>query len=259
MTALPSTMLAIEISSPGGPEVLRPVRRPLPVPGAGEVLIQVAAAGVNRPDVLQRGPLSAAARRLRPPGLEVAGTVVAIGAGRRRAGASATRCARSSPAAATPSTASPRRRSACRSRAASMSSRPRRCPRRSSPCGPTSSSAGGSQPGETLLVHGGASGIGTTAIQMAQRARRARSSPRPARPRSAPRARRSAPNARSTTGREDFVAGVREAPAGRGVDVILDMVGGDYLPRNLALLRAEGGSSRSRSCRAARPSSTSPP
>src|SRR5215475_65406 len=77
---LPSTMTAIEISEPGGPEVLRPVSRPMPVPGMGEVLIQVAAAGINRPDVLQRKghyPPPPGASDI--PGLEIAGTVVACG------------------------------------------------------------------------------------------------------------------------------------------------------------------------------------
>ena len=82
MTALPATMTAIEITEPGGPEVLRPATRPMPTPGAGEVLIQVAAAGINRPDVMQRqGEYPPPAGASDIPGLEVAGTVAAVGLG----------------------------------------------------------------------------------------------------------------------------------------------------------------------------------
>src|SRR5215471_9481742 len=82
MTALPATMTAIEISEPGGPDVLKPASRPLPLPGAGEVLIHVAAAGINRPDVMQRqGSYPPPPSASDIPGLEVAGTVVAVGLG----------------------------------------------------------------------------------------------------------------------------------------------------------------------------------
>src|SRR5690242_21313200 len=82
MTALPATMTAIEIAEPGAPEVLKPGSRPLPLPGAGEVLIQVAAAGVNRPDVMQRhGSYPPPAGASDIPGLEIAGKVVAVGLG----------------------------------------------------------------------------------------------------------------------------------------------------------------------------------
>ena len=80
--ALPQTMTAVEISTPGGPEVLKPVTRPVPTPAAGEILIRVKAAGVNRPDALQRAgayPPPPGASDL--PGLECAGTVAALGAG----------------------------------------------------------------------------------------------------------------------------------------------------------------------------------
>src|SRR5215469_3766512 len=82
MTALPATMTAIEITEPGGPEVLKQASRPMPRPGSGEVLIQVAAAGVNRPDVMQRqGSYPPPPGASDIPGLEVAGTVVAVGFG----------------------------------------------------------------------------------------------------------------------------------------------------------------------------------
>ena len=80
--ALPDMMAAIEISTPGGPEVLQPCQRPVPVPGEGEVLVKVAAAGVNRPDVVQRmGLYPAPPGASDLPGLEISGTVVAIGSG----------------------------------------------------------------------------------------------------------------------------------------------------------------------------------
>ena len=82
MTALPATMTAIEITEPGGPEVLKPASRPMSLPGAGDVLIQVAAAGVNRPDVMQRqGSYPPPPGASDIPGLEVAGKVVAVGLG----------------------------------------------------------------------------------------------------------------------------------------------------------------------------------
>ncbi len=109
----------IEIAEPGGPEVLRLAERPDPVPAAGELLIDVVAAGVNRPDVLQRqGAYPPPPGASDIPGLEVAGHVAAVAAGVRRTGAWATRCARWSLAAATPAAASRRRRSACRCRRA---------------------------------------------------------------------------------------------------------------------------------------------
>ena len=82
MTSIPSSMTAIEITTPGGPDVLKPLTMPTPAPGAGEVLIKVAAAGVNRPDVLQRiGAYPPPPGASEIPGLEVAGEVVALGEG----------------------------------------------------------------------------------------------------------------------------------------------------------------------------------
>ena len=181
--------------------------------GAGEVLIRVAAAGVNRPDVMQRqGPLPAAARRERLPGLEVAGVIES-----RRATASAdwrvgdARVRAGLRAAATRRTASHRRRSACRSRAAGLGDRrgdPRDLLHRLDQCvrpRPACSA------GETALFHGGASGIGTTAIQLAAARGVARLRDGRLR-REVPRVRSSsAPSARSTTATEDFVEVVRRA------------------------------------------------
>ena len=230
-------MIAIEIREPGGPEVLTPVERPRPAAGDGEVLIRVAAAGVNRPDVLQRlGRYPPPPGASDIPGLEVAGTIDAVGAGGAATGASATRCARSWPAAATPSIAPRRRRSVCPCRAGSTSSTPRRFPKRSSPCGPTCSSAAGSQPARSILVHGGSSGIGTTAIQLA-RALGARVFATAGTAEKCAACERLGAERAINYRETDFVAAVKEPTGGRGVDVVLDMVGGDYLQRNIDVAR----------------------
>ena len=155
---------------PGGPEVLVPVERPTPTPGGGGSADQVAARRCQPArrvsaarDAIRRRQASPTFRvsRCRARSSEVA-------RGRSRASASATPSARLSPAAVTRSTASRRRRSVCPCRAASIWSPRRRFPRRSSPSGPTCSSAAGLQAGESILIHGGSSGIGTTAIQLAR-------------------------------------------------------------------------------------------
>ena len=113
MSSTPETMTAVAITTPGGPEVLKPASMPTPKPGPGQILVKVAAAGVNRPDVAQRmGAYPPPPGHSPLPGLEIAGTVAQAGAGvtRWKAG---DRCARWSTAAAMPSTASPRRRRRC--------------------------------------------------------------------------------------------------------------------------------------------------
>lgn len=236
---VPELMTVIEITGPGGPETLAATRRPVPQPAPGEVLIQVAAAGVNRPDCLQRQgsyPPPPGASDL--PGLEVAGTVVAVGEGvvnwqvgdavcaLLTGGGYAEYCVAPAPqclpvpagftlqqAAALPETFF--------TVWSNVFDRARL------------------QPGESLLVHGGTSGIGTTAIQLA----RALGS-----------------RVFATVGgsekvqpcldlgvervinyrEEDFVQVIKEATHNQGVDVILDMVGGDYVQRNLSALAVEG-------------------
>lgn len=239
VSAVPETMQAIEIAAPGGPEVLRPVRRPTPVPGPRDVLIAVTAAGVNRPDVLQRQgryPPPPGASDL--PGLEVAGRVVATGedvvewkhgdvvCALVAGGGYAEYCAAPAPqclavpapldlvaAAALPETVF--------TVWTNLFERARL------------------SAGETLLVHGGASGIGTTAIQLA-RAYGARVFATAGTPEKCAACEGLGAERAVDYRREDFVAVVKERTAGRGVDVILDMVGGDYLPRNLALLAVDG-------------------
>jgi putative PIG3 family NAD(P)H quinone oxidoreductase len=230
---------AVEVAQPGGPEVLRVVERPMPQPGLGEVRIRVAAAGLNRPDVMQRQgryPPPPGAPDI--PGLEAAGTVDALGedAGPWRAGDAV--CAL---------VAGGGYAEACLAPAPQCLPLPRGFSMVEAAAVPETFftvwhnvfERGRLAAGETLLVHGGSSGIGTTAIQLA-RASGARVFA------TAGSAEKCAACARLGADRainykdEDFVGVVKAATAGRGVDVILDMVGGDYLPRNLACLAVEG-------------------
>jgi putative PIG3 family NAD(P)H quinone oxidoreductase len=231
-------MTAIEIREPGGPEVLVPASRPVPSAGPGEVLIKVAAAGVNRPDVLQRKggyPPPPGASDI--PGLELAGQVVALGEGAERwtlgdretalvaGGGYAEYC--SAPAAQ----CLPIPEGLDLAEAAAL-------PETFFTVWSNVFDRGGLQAGESFLVHGGSSGIGTTAIQLA----RAFGSRVFATAGSAGKCRaceelgaERAINYRE----EDFVEVVKAATDG-GVDVILDMVGGDYIPRDIKALAPVG-------------------
>jgi putative PIG3 family NAD(P)H quinone oxidoreductase len=232
-------MICVEISEFGGPEVLRPVERPDPVPGPGEVLIQVAAAGVNRPDVMQRrGAYPPPPHASDIPGLEVSGTIAALGPGVTTlregdqvcalvtGGGYATRCLAPAPqclpvpdgidmvsAAAIPETYFT--------------------------VWSNVFDRGRLRAGETALFHGGSSGIGTTAIQLAA-ARGARvfataGSEEKCRACEALGASH-AINYRTT----DFVEATRALTERRGVDLILDIMGGSYTPRNLSALAVDG-------------------
>ena len=236
---LPAQMHAVEIAAPGGPEALVPCRRPVPEPGHDEVLIRVRAAGINRPDVMQRQgqyPPPPGASDL--PGLEVAGEVVRAGPGVDRFAAGD---------AVTALVAGGGYAEYCVAPDAQVLP---------VPDGVSVVDAGGLpetfftvwtnvfergrlRAGETLLVHGGASGIGTTAIQLAA-ARGARvfataGSDDRARACEALGAERGI-NYRT----EEFVAVVRDGTGGAGADLVLDMVGGAYFARNLEALRVEG-------------------
>lgn len=236
---LPETMRCIEISAPGGPEVLRPATRPVPQPGPGEVLIRVAAAGINGPDIYQRKglyPPPPGASDL--PGLEVAGTIVALGAGVSRwregdrccalltGGGYAEFCTAPEPqclpipgdlgmveSAALPETFF--------TVWSNVFERARLAP------------------GESLLVHGGAGGIGTTAIQMASRLGH-RVFTTAAGPEHCTRLVALGATRAIDYLTEDFVGVVKDATGGAGVDVILDIVGGDYVARNIAALARDG-------------------
>jgi putative PIG3 family NAD(P)H quinone oxidoreductase len=229
----------IEIEEPGGPEVLRPAERPDPEPAAGELLIDVVAAGVNRPDVLQRqGAYPPPPGASDIPGLEVAGRVAAVGPGVSgwrtgdqvcalvAGGGYASRCA--APAAQ----CLPVPAGLTLIEAAAM---PETC----FTVWTNVFERGGLRAGETALFHGGTSGIGTTAIQLAvARGARAIATAGSDEKCAACLALGAdhAINYRTT----DFVAAVLAHTGGRGVDVVLDIMGGAYVARNLAALAMDG-------------------
>ena len=231
-------MRAVEIAAPGGPEQLRLVERPIPVPGYGEVLVRVAAAGVNRPDVLQRMgayPPPPGASDL--PGLEIAGTVVAAGdsaaqlVGSRvcalvAGGGYADYCV------APAGTCLPVPEVLRMTEAAAM-------PETLFTVWVNLFERGFAADGDTVLVHGGTSGIGTMAIKLGnlfglEVIVTCGSDAKCAAARDIGAA--LAINYKAT----DFVAAVQEATSGRGVAVVLDMIGGDYVARNLACLADDG-------------------
>lgn len=243
MTQVPTEMLAIEITRPGGPEVLRPVRLPVPRPGAGEILIKVAAAGVNRPDLLQRqGRYPAPAGASPIPGLEVAGTVVALGDSGEGNGAS-WRIGDT----VTALVAGGGYAEYCIAPAVQALPVPAPLSLIEAACLPETFFTVWSNlfdrarlaVGESVLIHGGASGIGTTAIQLAHRfgARVFATAGGTDRCRACERL---GATRAFDYHQVDFLPAVLEATGGRGVDVILDMVGGDYVQRNLSALAVEG-------------------
>lgn len=232
---LPDTMRCIEITAPGGPEVLRLARRPLPVPQAGEVLIRLHHAGVNRPDALQRaGAYDPPKGASDLPGLEGAGEVVACGAG---AGLEpGTRvCALLPGGGYADYAVAPA--SHCLPIPAGMDMRAAAClPETFFTVWSTVFERGGLTAGERFLVHGGSSGIGTTAIQLAHAFGARVFATAGSAAKCAACTRLGAERAIDYSA-EDFVEILR---AEGGADVILDMVGGDYLPRNLRALAEDG-------------------
>ncbi len=248
--SLPDNMICIGISEPGGPEVLKPETRPLPKPGPGEVLIRVAAAGINRPDLMQRQGLYPAPPGASDiPGLEVAGTIAARGEGANlwnegdavaallTGGGYAEYCL------ADEGCCLPAPKGLSMTEAAGL-------PETFFTVWTNVFERARLRPGETFMVHGGSSGIGTAAIQIASRL--------------GARVIATAGNAEKCRAclelgaeravnyvDEDFVAAAKEFTApkgggeggpkkGKGVDVILDMVGGDYIQRNIKALATEG-------------------
>ena len=232
-------MMAIEITKPGGPEVLVPAERPMPTPASGDVLIQVAAAGVNRPDTMQRAgryPPPPGASDI--PGLEIAGTIVDVGAATTGWHTGDRVCALVSGGGYAEFCVAPARQ--CLPVPSGMDfTHAAAIPETFFTVWANVFELGRLQPGESILVHGGSSGIGTTAIQLA----RALSSRVFTTAGSAEKCAACeqlgaelAINYRET----DFVAAIQSATGGKGVDVVLDMVGGDYLPRNLEVLAMDG-------------------
>lgn len=236
---LPTSMNAIAIREPGGPDVLESVQRPVPVPGDGELLVRVAAASVNRPDVLQRqGRYSPPPGTSDLPGMDIAGTVVAAGPDTPRFREGNTLCALVAGGGYAEYCIAPEAQ--CLPIPAGLDFiGAAALPETVFTVWANVFEAGKLQPGETLLVHGGSSGIGTTAIALA----RAFGASVFATAGSEEKCRACVDLGASRAinyKEEDFAAAVHEATEGCGVDVILDMVGGDYTPRNVASL-ATGG------------------
>ena len=239
MENLPAQMTAVAISKPGGPEVLVPETRALPVPGAGEVLVRVMSAGVNRPDVAQRSgsyPPPPGASDL--PGLEIAGEVVAVGEGAVRHKIGDTVMSLTAGGGYAEYCVAPDAQAMTVPKALSIIEAGA-MPETLMTVWHNVFERGGLKSGETLLIHGGSSGIGTMAIQLAKAF---------------------GANVIATVGgqdkadaclklgadrainykTEDFVAEVKAATGGKGVELILDMVGGDYIDRNYEAAAIDG-------------------
>ena len=239
MASPPSRMTAIAIRAPGGPEVLVPEERPVPQPGAGEVLVKVTAAGVNRPDVMQRQglyPPPPGASDI--PGLEMAGEVVALGSGATRfktgdkvaalvaGGGYAEYC----PVHETNALPAPPTLSLIEAAA---------IPETFFTVWHNAFERGRLKSGETLLVHGGTSGIGTTAIQLAK-AFGAHVITTAGSAEKCEACRKLGADVAVNYRTEDFVAATKTATGGKGAELILDMVGGDYIERNYEAAGVEG-------------------
>ncbi len=232
-------MRAIEISAPGGPEVLRVTQRPVPTPAANEVLIEVAAAGVNRPDVLQRKggyPPPPGASDI--PGLEVAGTIVAAGAGANTWKTGDRVCALVTGGGYAEYVAAPAPQCLAIPRGLTLVEAAG-LPETFFTVWVNVFERAGLKASETLLIQGGSSGIGVTAIQMA-RAFGHRVFVTAGSAEKCTACEKLGASRAINYRTEDFVAVVKELTGGKGVDVILDMVGGDYVPRELACLADDG-------------------
>ena len=232
-------MKCIQISKPGGPEVLVPAERPTPTPKANEILVKVAAAGVNRPDILQRmGKYAVPPDASDLPGLEIAGEVAACGADVKlwkvgdkvcalvHGGGYAEYCV-------TPEVqALPMPKGLSALEAASL-------PETFFTVYSNVYDRAHLAPGESLLVQGGSSGIGVTAIQMASALGNRVFATAGSDEKCAACVKLGAEKAINYR-TQDFAAEIKAATGGKGVDVILDMVGGDYVPRELKSLADEG-------------------
>ncbi len=239
MSDLPATMTAIEVSEPGGPEALKPVEQPLPSLGAGELLIKVAAAGINRADILQRrGFYPPPPGAPNTPGLVAAGTIAALGAGVSGFAVGDEVCCLLAGGGYAEYCTAPA---------------PQVLP---IPGGLSMIEAGavpetfftvwtnvfdqaGLKSGERFLVHGGSSGIGTTAIQLAHAFGAETYATAGSAEKLAACEKLGAKRAINYR-EEDFVAVIKDATSGEGVDVILDMVGGEYVQRNFEALAIGG-------------------
>jgi putative PIG3 family NAD(P)H quinone oxidoreductase len=239
MASVPETMTAIEIATPGGPDVLKPKSMPTPKPGAGQILVKVAAAGVNRPDLMQRAGLYPPPPGHSPlPGLEIAGEVASAGPGVTRwkagdkvcalvnGGGYAEYCIAEEPIAL------PIPAGLDMVHAGAV-------PETFFTVWNNVFERGRLTAGEWFLVHGGTSGIGTTAIQLAK-AFGAKVIATAGSPEKCKACLEIGADRAINYKTEDFVAVCREATGGKGVDVTLDMVAGDYTERNIAAAAEEG-------------------
>lgn len=236
-SSLPQEMTAIEIVEPGEPEVLRPTKRPLPEPGEGYVLIKVAAAGINRPDVLQRRggyPPPPGASDI--PGLEIAGEVVACGPAVRQLSPGDQVCALVSGGGYAEYCVAPEAQclpfpdGLTAVEAAGL-------PETFFTVWSNVFDRAGLQAGETFLVHGGSSGIGTTAIQLAK-AFGARVLTTAGTAEKCRICEELGAEKAFNYREEDWFSGAKELTG--GADVILDMVGGPYIAKDINLLRPDG-------------------
>jgi putative PIG3 family NAD(P)H quinone oxidoreductase len=238
MAALPTRMTAIGIKAAGGPDMLVAEQRPVPIPGQGEILVKIAAAGVNRPDVMQRMglyPPPPGAPDI--PGLEIAGEVVALGANVKRwkvgdrvmalvaGGGYAEYCTAHESHALPVAGLSPVEAAAI--------------PETFFTVWHNAFERGGLKSGETLLVHGGSSGIGTAAIQLAK-AFGARVITTAGSAEKCEACRKLGADVAVNYKAEDFVALTKAATGDKGAEVIMDMVGGDYIARNYEAAAVEG-------------------
>ena len=238
MSDIPAQMTAIGIKEAGGPEMLEPQQRPVPKPGAGEILVKVRAAGVNRPDVMQRKglyPPPPGAPDI--PGLEICGDVVALGQGATRwkigdrvmalviGGGYGEYCAAHESHALPAGKLDPVHAAAI--------------PETFFTVWHNVFERGGLQKGETLLVHGGTSGIGTTAIQLAKQFG-ARVIITAGSDEKCEAAKKLGADVAVNYKTKDFVAETKTATNDKGADVVLDMVGGDYIARNYEAAAVEG-------------------
>ena len=239
MTSIPATMIAIDPAAPGGPEVLQPVTLPVPVPGDSEVLIRVTAAGVNRPDILQRkGMYPPPPGAPSVPGLEIAGEVIAVGHQADRALIGQPMCALvvgggyAEYCVAPVGQCLPIPAALTMIEAAAM-------PETLFTVWTNLFERAYAVEGDTVLVHGGTSGIGTMAITLGKLFGltvivTCGSDDKCAR------ARDIGADHAINYATADFVAEVARITGGKGVNAVLDMVGGDYVPRNLACLAEDG-------------------
>jgi NADPH:quinone reductase len=239
MTNAPRRMRIIDVPVPGGPEALVIAERDVPTAGQGEVLIRVAAAGVNRADILQRLGKYPSPQGAPPfPGLEVSGTIEAVGPGVGEFAPGAAVCALLAGGGYAEYCVAPVEQVLPVPTGVSLVAGAA-LPEAYFTVWSNVFGYGALKPGESLLVHGGSSGIGSTAIQLAK----AFGSPVYATagsPEKCEFCRSLGASAAFDYRREDFVQAVKAATAGRGVDVILDMVAADYVERNLDALCYEG-------------------